>query len=60
MQSSGNLYYFSWCSFLVSVSIVASCYADLTGGGVGPTAEVEKDANGDIEVENLPTDQEQF
>lgn len=62
---SGNLYYFSWFSFLVSISILASCYSEMTGGAPGSnnnnaTSEEDKAANGEIQVENLPTDQEQF
>ena len=59
------MYYFSWFSFLVSISILASCYSEMTGGGPGvannnSTDEENKAANGEIQVENIPTDQEQF
>ena len=63
-NNSGNLYYFTWFSFLVSISIVASCYSEMTGGnvssGTSTTDEAEKAANGEIQVENIPSDQEQF
>lgn len=60
--NSGNLYYFSWFSFLVSISIFASCYSEMTGGAPAGNATDEEDkaANGEIQVENLPTDQEQL
>lgn len=58
----GNLYYFSWLSFLCTVMLVASCYADLTGGTPASNSnnDEDKDDNGDIQVEQLPADQEQF
>jgi hypothetical protein len=60
--SRGNLYYFSWASFLVSVSILASCYEDLTGGSVAQQAndsDAEKAANGEIQIESLPPGSDQ-
>jgi len=66
----GNLYYFTWFSFLVSVSIVASCYSEMTGGSEpsgnssnnNGIEDADKAANGEIQVESLPpsSDQEQF
>lgn len=63
---SGNLYYFTWLSFLVSVAIVSACYQDLTGGAPSPATNNNGDDpnnkanNGEIQIEQLPPDHEQF
>lgn len=60
----GNLYYFSWGSFLVSVGILASCYEELRGGGAAAqqqanASDAEKAANGEIQIESLPPGSDQ-
>ena len=58
---SGNLYYFTWLAFLISVAIVSSCYSDMFGGAPSAQHDEEKDSNGDIQIEQLPPDhQENF
>lgn len=51
----GNLYYFTWLSFLISGLITASCYEDYQGVGKAPenTQEDKVNDDEDIEVENL-------
>jgi hypothetical protein len=52
----GNLYYFTWLSFLCSFMLIASCYEDYRNVGVPDETEEDKD-NGDVPVE--PIDEEQ-
>ncbi|CAB9519890.1 expressed unknown protein [Seminavis robusta] len=62
-SSIGNLYYFTWFSFLVSLAIASSCYSDMTSVNLqqtGPGDDAEKADSGDIQIEQLPPDQEQF
>lgn len=48
----GNLYYFSWLSFLCNFMLVASVYEDYTNLGVADKKE-DGDGNGDVEVETM-------
>ena len=57
----GNLYYFTWLSFLCSLMLCASCYEDYNNAGAEGTGNASGDieagkANGDIPVENLEGD----
>jgi hypothetical protein len=50
----GNLYYFSWLSWLSSFMLLASVYDDHTNGGaVGANPEDETKANSEIPVDSL-------
>jgi hypothetical protein len=50
----GNLYYFSWLSWLCSFMLVASVFDDYQNNGtVGANQEGEGKANGEIPVESL-------
>ena len=57
----GNLYYFTWLSFLCSLMLCASCYEDYNNAGNEATQSSSGDveagkANQDIPVENLEGD----
>lgn len=45
----GNLYYFSWLSFLCNMVLVTSVYEDYRNLGVAP----EKEGEDDVQVENM-------
>jgi hypothetical protein len=50
----GNLYYFTWLSFLVSFMLTASCYEDYTKPNNGEENEdQEGKENGDIQIESI-------
>jgi hypothetical protein len=49
----GNLYYFTWLSFLCSFMLVASCYDDYSSVGTPDETTDEDKANGDVEVETI-------
>ena len=54
----GNLYYFSWLSWLCSFMLLASVYEDYTGGGTAAVdeenkAETEMNGAGDVPVESI-------
>jgi hypothetical protein len=64
----GNLYYFSWISFLCSAFLAAECFNQQTGGvyaeqarnawnGTPPASPNKNTRGGDIEVQDLPDDQ---
>jgi len=45
----GNLYYFTWLSFITNVMIVANVYDDYRNAGAAP----QTTQDGDVEVENM-------
>lgn len=49
----GNLYYFSWLSFLCSVLLIANCYEDYTSIGGAKEETEEEQPNGDVPVETI-------
>jgi hypothetical protein len=49
----GNLYYFTWLSFLCSFMLVANCYDDYSNVGTPAETTDEEKANGDVEVETI-------
>lgn len=50
----GNLYYFSWISFLCCAMLMADCYNQYSHRGVDSADNKrDDDQTGDIEVENL-------
>mmetsp|Transcript_20339 Transcript_20339/g.57769 ORF Transcript_20339/g.57769 Transcript_20339/m.57769 type:complete len:321 (+) Transcript_20339:225-1187(+) len=51
----GNLYYFSWFSFLCSFVLVASCYEDYKNAG-SSNENGEQQQENDVPVESLPPD----
>eukprot|EP00525_Craspedostauros_australis_P011792 CAMPEP_0198121488 /NCGR_PEP_ID=MMETSP1442-20131203/32297_1 /TAXON_ID= /ORGANISM="Craspedostauros australis, Strain CCMP3328" /LENGTH=321 /DNA_ID=CAMNT_0043780305 /DNA_START=211 /DNA_END=1176 /DNA_ORIENTATION=+ len=50
----GNLYYFSWLSFLCSVALVASCYDDYKNAGANNSTGHGNESTDDVDVETLP------
>jgi hypothetical protein len=50
----GNLYYFTWLSFLCTLMLVASCYDDYANVGIPEESnEEENEANGEVPVETI-------
>lgn len=47
----GNLYYFTWLSFLINFMLVASVYEDYRN--IGVTDEKKEEGTGDVQVEGL-------
>jgi len=49
----GNLYYFTWISFLCSFMLLASCYDDYSNGGVPEASTGEDTENQDVPIETI-------
>jgi hypothetical protein len=49
----GNLYYFTWLSFLCSFLLCASCYEDYNKAGADETNTDDNRGAGEIQIENL-------
>ena len=51
----GNLYYFSWLSFLSSFMLIADIWQDHQNGGASATEEEGNKIDGDIPIETIET-----
>jgi len=53
--SIGNLYYFTWLSFMVSFALIASCYDDYQAAkNINHTQEHQGDEMQDTDIDNIP------